>query len=192
MSKVLPKIVASQNLANQPAHDHLFQVRAGEPSVIEISESGVYRVELIEAGAHAKVHAAFFADQHTQVDVSVHIVHKAPHTSAETTLKAVATDQAKVRFFGRIVIEENCPGANSFLEERILLLSAQAVAEAVPELEILSNDVKCSHAASISPIPEEQLFYLQSRGLSKASAEKAVTAGFLGYDSESEDLKNAI
>jgi Fe-S cluster assembly protein SufD len=59
------------------------------------------------------------------------------------------------------------------------LLSDQAKAEAVPELEILSDDVKCSHAASISRIPAEHLFYLQSRGLNQTQAEELVVEGFL-------------
>ena len=68
---------------------------------------------------------------------------------------------------------------NSFLTEKILLLSDEARAEAVPDLEIESDDVKCSHAATISKIPEEQLFYLMSRGLSKFEGESMIVEGFL-------------
>jgi Fe-S cluster assembly scaffold protein SufB len=91
----------------------------------------------------------------------------------------VATDQAQIKFVGRIIIDKDCGDSNSFLTERILLLSDQAKAEAVPDLEIKTDDVKCSHAASISRIPEEHLFYLMSRGLQRSAAEQMVVDGFL-------------
>jgi Fe-S cluster assembly protein SufD len=146
---------------------------------IEITESGPYTVELIKPGAHAEIVGKFLAQQKEDINIELYIVHKAPHTSAQTTLKGVAKDLSSIRFFGRIVIEPNCPDTKSFLEERVLLLSDKAKAEAIPELEILSDDVKCSHAASISRIPQEHLFYLQSRGISPQVAEELVVEGFL-------------
>lgn len=156
-----------------------FQIHKDERRQIEIDQSGQYTVELVGSGAHADIHGAFLAKNKEKVEIELYIVHKAPHTSAQTMLKGVAQDSSSIRFFGRIAIEPNCPNTQSFLEERILLLSDQAKAEAVPELEILSDDVKCSHAASISRIPEEHLFYLQSRGLDKHTAEELVVEGFL-------------
>lgn len=146
---------------------------------ILIKESGKYLVEITESGAHAQIQGAFLTTGDEVVDVEILIVHKVPHTTASTTLKGVARDSSKIRFLGRIIIEENCGDTNSFLEERILLLSDKAKAEAIPELEILTDDVKCSHAATISNIPKEHLFYLQSRGLSKTNAEDAIIEGFL-------------
>jgi len=162
-----------------PENSTFFTVQAAERKVIHIKEPGNYVVELTGVGAHVDIRGAFLTTEKTYVEVNLFIVHKAAHTSAQTTLKGVAKDQSRIRFFGRIKIEQNCPGTQSFLEERILLLSEKASAEAVPELEILSDDVKCSHAASISPIPEEHLFYLQSRGISRTHAEELVTEGFL-------------
>lgn len=146
---------------------------------IIINESGRYLVEITKEGAHAEIQGAFLTHGDEQVDIEILIVHKVPHTTANTTLKGVAKDSSRIRFLGRIIIEEGCGDTNSFLEERILLLSDQAKAEAVPELEILADDVKCSHAATISNIPKEHLFYLQSRGLSKQAAEEVIIEGFL-------------
>ncbi len=148
-------------------------------STITLTESGDYTVELIKPGAHANIQGAFKTVEKEAVEINLYIVHKAPHTSAQTMLKGVAKDQSSIRFFGRIAIDPGCPDTQSFLEERILLLSDQAKAEAIPELEILSDDVKCSHAASVSRIPQEHLFYLQSRGIKKEAAEELVTEGFL-------------
>lgn len=111
--------------------------------------------------------------------MTVIIHHQAPHTRANTTLRGVARDRAQIRFVGRIIIDEACGDSNSFLTERILLLSDQAKAEAVPDLEIKTDDVKCSHAASISRIPEEHLFYLMSRGIPQLQAENLIIEGFL-------------
>ncbi len=156
-----------------------FQVAAHQTEKIEITEAGQYTVELVGQGAHVDIHGVFLTKEKDDVNIELYIIHKAPHTSAQTTLKGVAKDQSHIRFFGRIIIDPGCPGTQSFLEERILLLSDKAHAEAVPELEILSDDVKCSHAATISPIPEEHLFYLRSRGINKETAEQLIVDGFL-------------
>jgi len=156
-----------------------YQLQANETKQIEIDQPGEYVVELLGSGSHADIHGAFLTDNAEQVEVKLYVLHKAAHTSAQTMLKGVARGSSRISFFGRIMIEPGCPNTQSFLEERILLLSDTAKAEAIPELEILSDDVKCSHAASISRIPQEHLFYLQSRGLSQADAEELVVEGFL-------------
>lgn len=156
-----------------------YQVFANESKEILIEKSGRYEVQIVGSGAHAEIKGSFLAMGNDAIDVEIFIIHKAAHTTANTTLKGVAKDQSKIRFLGRIIIEEGCGDTNSFLEERILLLSDAAKAEAVPELEILADDVKCSHAATISRIPPEHLFYLQSRGISRQNAEDVIVEGFL-------------
>lgn len=156
-----------------------FEVTQNQHQTITLNESGHYVIKLTGSGAEVEIGGAFVAHHTDIVDVTVVIHHQAPHTRANTTLKGIGRDQAQVKFVGRIIIDEHCGDTNSFLTERILLLSDQAKAEAVPDLEIQSDDVKCSHAASISRIPEEHIFYLMSRGLSRAAAEEALIAGFL-------------
>lgn len=146
---------------------------------IVLDESGDFQVEITQPGAEAEIVGSFLTQNQDKVDINLTIIHKAPHTRANTMLKGVAKDQSSIRLFGRIIIDPGCGDTQSFLEERILLLSDQAKAEAVPELEILADDVKCSHAASVSKIPDEHMFYLQSRGLSKEKAEEVIVEGFL-------------
>ncbi len=150
-----------------------------EHKTIVIEEPGVYEIQLLGEGAHATISGIFAAAGKESKDITVIINHKAAHTRSNTTLKGVARDSSRVSFTGRIIVAENCPDTNAFLTERILLLSDQAKAEAIPELEILTDDVKCSHAASISHIPEEQLFYLRSRGVPQTEAEQLIVEGFL-------------
>jgi len=156
-----------------------YTVAKDQKKTIQITESGDYLIELVGQGAEVEITGAFLAEGSDKVDINITIHHKAKNTLANTTLRGVGRDKSSIRFFGRIIIAKDCGMSNSFLTERVLLLSDTAHAEAVPELEILTDDVKCSHAASISQIPEQQLFYLMSRGIPRKKAEDLIVAGFL-------------
>ena len=156
-----------------------FTLQKDEHKDIRLTESGEYVVEIVGSGASARITGSFRARKDEIVNITLTIVHKAPHTRATTILKGVAHDTSSVRFFGLIKIDEQCGDTQSFLEERVLLLSDKAKAEAIPQLEILCDDVRCSHAASVSQIPEEHLFYLESRGIPKSRAEDMIVEGFL-------------
>lgn len=156
-----------------------FTIKADEQRHLSITKPGEYKVDLVGSGAEVEIGGSFLVEGKDSTAVTVIIHHQAPHTRAKTVLKGVGRDQAQVKFVGRIIIDEDCGDSNSFLTERILLLSDDAKAEAVPDLEIKTDDVKCSHAASISRIPEEHIFYLMSRGLSRKAAETLVIDGFL-------------
>lgn len=151
--------------------------RDGE--VITITDPGRYQVKLTQPDIRVTISGVFQTSGNDEVDVALVIHHQAPRTQAETVLKGVADDRSSLSLQGLIVIDEACGQSQSFLTERILLLTDQARAEAIPELEIMTDDVKCSHAASISRIPESQIFYLMSRGLSKEQAQDLVVTGFL-------------
>jgi Fe-S cluster assembly protein SufD len=157
-------------------------ITTSQLQTIKIPKSGEYTVELLVPGAEVEIAGAFMVEGNDKADVTIIIHHKAPHTRANTTLRGVGRDHAQVRFVGRIIIDEDCGDTNSFLTERILLLSDTAKAEAVPDLEIKTDDVKCSHAASISRIPEEHLFYLMSRGIPRRQAEELIIEGFLNVN----------
>lgn len=157
----------------------IISIAKPQEKVIKISEPGNYLIKLKVPEASAVIEGAFVAQKTQNIEVGVVIHHQAPHTRAETKLHGVARDKAQIKLTGRILIDKNCGDTNSFLTERVLLLSDQAKAECIPDLEIESDDVKCSHAASISRIPEEQLFYLMSRGISRQKAENLIVEGFL-------------
>ncbi len=156
-----------------------YRIEKDQHLEIELIEPGEYEVTLAGEGASVLVGGRFSASGSERIEVAIILRHEAKHTRADTTLKGVVRDTAFLKFTGRIIIEENCGDTNSFLTERILLLSDSARAEAIPDLEIKTDDVKCSHAASISKIPDTQLFYLQSRGIKRSDAEKLIVEGFL-------------
>jgi len=97
----------------------------------------------------------------------------------ETEVLAVVEDGGNIKLKGKILIQKDAVGANAFLRFKVLLLGETARAEVDPELEILTNDVKASHAASVGQVDSEQLFYLMSRGFDKQKAVKLIVEAFL-------------
>lgn len=158
-----------------------FVIKKDQSKVIKLTRSGKYVVELIGKGAAVKVLCALQVKGEQRQAVEVVIHHQSRQTKAETKLHGVVVDRAHLDFIGKIIIDPDCGQTQSFLTERILLLSPKATASTTPDLEIMSDDVSCSHAASISQIPESQLFYLQSRGLSRQQAKELIVAGFLRF-----------
>jgi len=79
-----------------------------------------------------------------------------------------------------IKINKDAQGVDDFLEMRALMWGKSSVALAEPQLEIEANQVKASHAAAVGRMDEEQLFYLQSRGMKRKKAEKMIVDGFMG------------
>lgn len=109
----------------------------------------------------------------------IEIIHAAPKTTSTTNIKGVVDGSAWAFVFGSIKVLPSARGTEAFLEERILLVSAEAKAEAVPNLEIETDDVKCSHAATVGRIDEEEMFYLMSRGFRQPQAKEMIVEGFL-------------
>jgi Fe-S cluster assembly protein SufD len=156
-----------------------FIVESNQEKQITITKSGQYLVKLVGKGAHANITGKFKLSGSDKLDLNIITIHAAPHTSANTNLRAVVDDTASATINGTIIVEKNAQQTNSFLTEKVLLLSPKATANAIPNLEIEADDVKCSHAATVGTIDEEQLFYLQSRGISEPKAKAMIADGFL-------------
>lgn len=146
---------------------------------IKLNQSGTYNYQLSKPGEEIEIIGRFKLVSTDILDIQVNVVHLAQNTKANISLKATVDDSARANVRGNIIVEETATGTESFLEQRILLLSNKAKAEAVPNLEIKTNDVKCSHAATVGKIDEEQIFYLNSRGISKKQAILQIAKGFL-------------
>ncbi|MDX6485703.1 MAG: Fe-S cluster assembly protein SufD, partial [Gaiellaceae bacterium] len=93
--------------------------------------------------------------------------------------RGILADRSSVVWRGMIKVDPGAQQTDAFQECRNLLLSKKAHADAIPGLEILANDVRCTHAAAIAQIDPEQVFYLNSRGLGDASAKRLVIEGFM-------------
>lgn len=129
-------------------------------------------------GATTKQIALYYADGSQMHDFRTLQDHIAPRTNSDLLFKGAVQDSAKSVYTGLIRIREEAKGSVAFQTNRNLTLSEGAWAESVPNLDIKTNDVKCSHASSVGPIDEDQRFYLESRGISPAVAERLVVLGF--------------
>jgi Fe-S cluster assembly protein SufD len=104
--------------------------------------------------------------------------HAAPQTTSDLLFKGAVAGTAKGVYSGLIRVRKEAPGTNAFQTNRNLVLSEGAGAESVPNLEIETNDVRCSHASAVGPIDEEQRYYLESRGVPPDVAERLIVLGF--------------
>ncbi|MCC6447041.1 MAG: Fe-S cluster assembly protein SufD [Armatimonadetes bacterium] len=104
--------------------------------------------------------------------------HRAPHTSSDLLFKVALDEQARSVYSGMIHIERQAQQTNAYQSNRNILLSDRAHADSIPNLEIEANDVRCTHGAAVSPLDEDQLFYLMSRGLPRPEARRLMVEGF--------------
>ena len=140
-----------------------------------------YRIDyhLAGAGASANDSEVAFGSGSQSFDLQSNANHEAPSTEARIIEKSILRDSSRSLFKGMIRIMEGASKSNSYLSGRSILLDAGAKSDAIPGLEILTNDVKATHSASVAQIDNEQIFYLQSRCLSRKEAERTIVEGFL-------------
>jgi Fe-S cluster assembly protein SufD len=129
-------------------------------------------------GGSTKQVALYFAGGTQMHDFRTIQDHDAPNTSSDLLFKGAVQDEAASVYTGLIKIRKHANGTTAYQTNRNLTLSEGAWAESVPNLDIETNDVKCSHASTVGPIDEEQRFYLESRGVRPEVAERLVVLGF--------------
>ncbi|MGH2950768.1 MAG: SufD family Fe-S cluster assembly protein, partial [Solirubrobacterales bacterium] len=105
--------------------------------------------------------------------------HAAEDTTSDLAFRGVLAEHATAVWRGMIRVDPSAQRTNAFQENRNLLLSTDAHADAIPGLEIEADDVRCTHAAAIAQVDAEQLYYLRSHGLDQADAKRLVIDGFL-------------
>jgi Fe-S cluster assembly protein SufD len=131
-------------------------------------------------GSHAKVTGAYATRGRQHVDYDTLQEHAAADTVSDLAFRGLISGRSSAVWRGMIKVDPGAQRTDAFQEARNLLLGKKAHADAIPGLEILADDVRCTHAAAIAQIDPEQIFYLRSRGLSKTTAERLVVEGFLG------------
>ena len=134
--------------------------------------------DLAGRGATSRVTGAYFADGSQHLDYDTYQLHQAPDTTSDFAFKGALRDRAATVWRGMIRVEEGAQKTNAYQENRNLLLSTTATANSIPGLEILANDVRCTHGATLSPVDRDQLFYLMARGLPRSEAERLIVRGF--------------
>ncbi len=135
-------------------------------------------INLLGEGAHGEIRSLAALRQQEQADLSAFIYHKVPRTTSNQLVKNILDDKSRGVFTGKILIERQAIEVDSSQLSRALLLSKKAQMNARPQLEIYADDVKASHGATIGQLSEEELFYLQSRGLTSEKARQMLCHGF--------------
>ena len=135
--------------------------------------------KLAGAGARATVTGAYATNGRQHLDFDTLQEHAAPDTTSDLAFRGILCGRSSAVWRGMIQVDEGAQRTDAFQESRNLLLTKKAHADAIPGLEILANDVRCTHAAAIAQIDEDQLFYLASHGLPTNDARRLVIEGFL-------------
>ncbi len=158
-----------------------------------------YRVHLKGENSQTHLNGLWMLSDHRTAHTHALIEHKAPHTHSMQRFKGVLKDASQSSFEGKIFVERLAQKTEAYQINNNLILNQGAVAYTKPGLEIFADDVKASHGATISQIDEEQLFYLQARGIDSALARQLLIHGFckemieaIPYDSLLKKLNTKI
>jgi Fe-S cluster assembly protein SufD len=170
---------AASNVVHQRA-------RLGRDATSRIGEVGLggrigrldLGVDLVGDGSSSEVVGLYFGEGNQTLDYRLLIDHEGKNTTSDVFLKGAVEDDAQSVFTGLLRIEKDAVRTSTFETNRNLVLSENAKAHSVPNLEILCDDVICGHGSSVGPLEKEHLYYLQSRGLSRDRAERLLIRGF--------------
>ena len=135
-------------------------------------------IDLVGDGSSSEVVGLYFGEGSQTLDYRMVVNHHGKSTNSDVFLKGAVEDSAQSVFTGLLRIEKNAAKTSTFETNRNLVLSENAKAHSVPNLEILCDDVVCGHGSSVGPLEEGSLYYLQSRGLSRERAERLLIRGF--------------
>ncbi len=129
-------------------------------------------------GANGDLLAAYFGDGDQTLDFRTFQHHDAPDTTSNLLFKGAVGGRSRSVYTGLIRVDKQARGTSAFQTNRNIKLSDDAWAESVPNREIETNDVRCSHASTVGPVDPEQRFYLESRGVPPRDADRLIVAGF--------------
>jgi Fe-S cluster assembly protein SufD len=136
---------------------------------------------MTNAGERSEVknNAVLFGTGKQQFDIHVATNHTGAHSKSDMLTRSVLDGSARAIYHGLIHIGPDAPECDSYQKDEVILLSDRAGADAIPNLEIQNNKVRCTHGATIGKLDEEKMFYLCSRGINEKDAKRIITEGFL-------------
>ena len=178
--------VSIQNLSQETWHFATHHGQVGRDAELDWvaggfgSKKGKVRIQndLIAPGATSRVTGAYFADGTQHLDYDTFQEHAAPNTTSDFAFKGALRDEASTVWRGMIRVEKDAQKTDAYQQNRNLLLSKKAHADSIPGLEIMANDVRCTHGATLGQVDRDMLFYLMARGLSRQDAERMIVRGF--------------
>lgn len=129
-------------------------------------------------GAECELNGFYAVQQDQHVDHHTLVDHVRPHGSSGQLYKGILAGRATAVFNGKVIVRPGAVGTSAHQTNKNLLLSSEALVNTIPQLEILCNDVKCTHGAAIGQLDEDALFYLKTRGLGEEAARDLLIYGF--------------
>lgn len=129
-------------------------------------------------GSSSTTQGMVFADHQQTFDIDVATKHAADSSTSDMLTKLALNHQAKAIYRGLVKIYPHARNCQGYQRDETILLSKEAQSNAVPNLEIENNEVRCTHGAVMSNIDEDKLFYMTSRGIDEATAKKSIVEGF--------------
>lgn len=135
-------------------------------------------IDLLEPGAFGRISGFYFANGQQHFDHDTQQNHLAKNTTSDLLYKGALLDESRSVWQGMIYVAPGAFGTDGYQANRNLILSKGARADSIPGLEILADDVRCTHGATVGKIDENEMFYLLSRGIPKREAEQLIVMGF--------------
>ena len=135
-------------------------------------------IDLVEPGAFGRISGFYFANGDQHLDHDTQQNHLAKNTTSDLLYKGALLDESRSVWQGMIYVAPGAIGTDGYQANRNLILSKDARADSIPGLEILADDVRCTHGATVGRIDENELFYLESRGIPRNEAEQLIVMGF--------------
>lgn len=135
-------------------------------------------LDLIGRGASGRMSGFYFTDGQQHLDYDSQQNHLAPNTTSDLLFKGALIDRSRVVWQGMIYVAPGAMKTDGYQANRNLVLSREARADSIPGLEILADDVRCTHGATVGKIDPDQVFYLRARGVPKVEAERLIVEGF--------------
>lgn len=148
----------------------------------ELSKVLDIKIDLMGADAYVNVSGAFFLNKKSSVQIHIWQNHLTPHAQSKVEIKTVLTDEACFNYCGTIFISEHARGSIAGQVNKNIVLSNAVNVRSTPNIEVLNEDVQCSHGSAIGGVDQEQLWYLMNRGLTRSEALKLLLKSFLGID----------
>jgi Fe-S cluster assembly protein SufD len=180
--------VAVQRLGRGAFYQASQQTLAGRDSTLDtlnVALGGTttrvdLKAKLLGPGANSDMLGLYFGDEDQHFDFNTSQDHIAPNAGSDLLYKGALDGRSRAVFRGIIRVHPGAQRTDAYQTNRNLLLSREARADSLPNLEIEADDVKCSHGATVGELDAEAKFYLMSRGMSRTQAERLVVLGFLG------------
>ena len=135
-------------------------------------------LDLIGRGASGRMSGFYFTDGVQHLDHDTQQNHFAPNTSSDLLFKGALRENSRSVWQGMIYVAPGAQKTDGYQANRNLILDSNARADSIPGLEILADDVRCTHGATVGKIDPEQIFYLLSRGIRYEQAERLIVEGF--------------